>query len=206
MKKYFAILIALLMIFVSVAAKPAAAISAPEFPFCLNPQGTVVASYKEGSHGIVAYSTAFSGSDVVYKLANSNVMQCFCDTSGNGIQTNWLKAAGASEDDIKSMQAQNWTYVPNGSAWGLEDVPYFAKNSFFNCKPSIGGGSGGDGRSSGSASSASSSSSNDLAGKVLGLAFTGSSEYIFNLWLYGLVATAFGVWMKRFITRKKSSQ
>lgn len=193
-----------------VSANSVYAISAPSFPSCLNPQGTVIASYAEGTHGIVGYSTAYSGSDKVYKVTDSTVLQCFCADDGNGIQTNWFKASELSEDEMKSLEAQGWTYIPSGTPWGLDQGPYFAKNSFFNCKARVDGSSSSTGGGSSSSSSSSSSStgggSNDIAGKVLGLAFTGSSEYIFNMWLYGLVALTFGVWLKRYTTQKKSSQ
>lgn len=198
--------IILLILAMSLVAKPAMAISAPSFPSCLNPHGTVIASYAEGTHGIVGYSTAYSGADKVYQVSEGQVTQCFCGSDGSGIQTNWLNAADLSQDEIKSMEIAGWIYVPSGAPWGLTNDPYMAKNSNYSCLAKIDGSSSGTGGGSSSSSSSSSSTSNDIAGKVLGLAFTGSSEYIFNLWLYGLMATALGVWIKRYILRKKSSQ
>lgn len=189
--------------------KPISAINTPSFPSCLNPQGTVIASYANGNHGIVGYSSALSGTDKVYKLTNETVLQCFCSEDGNGIQTNWLKISDLAEDEIKSLEVQGWIYVPNGAAWGLDNAPYLAKNSNYSCKSSTSGTSSSTGGGSSSSSSSSSSSTgggSDLTSKVLGLAFTGSSEYIYKLWLYGLVALIFGVWIKRYNARKKSSQ
>lgn len=188
----------------------ASAVTVPQFPSCLNPQGSVIASYNSGVHGIVGSSGTFTGADKVYAVDAIRIVQCFCPDNGPAIQTNWLKASDMTDTDVEILKNSGWYFVPNGAAWGLDNAPYLAKNSNYTCKSTANGTSSSTGGGSSSSSSSSSSStggaSNDLGSKVLGLAFTGSSEYIYKLWLYGLVALLLGVWIKRFNARKKSSQ
>lgn len=121
------------------AVVPALALSdieVPNFPSCSSPTGTLKVSYSSGTHGIVG-DGSFVGSDAVYIVGDSNLLQCFCAANGSGIQTNWWKVGSLSPEQIKSLQADGWIYVPTGLAWGLDDTAYFAKNIAFTC----GGGS-----------------------------------------------------------------
>ncbi len=115
---------------------------AEDFPSCLNPQGNVIASYDEGTHGIVGDRGEHQGSDRVYQLdGNAKVLQCFCEDNGRGIQTNWWKADSLSEQDIKNMTHSGWVDIPNGTLWGLDNARYIAKNSGYTCGGlAIGGG------------------------------------------------------------------
>jgi hypothetical protein len=105
----------------------------PNFPSCVSPTGTQVVNYASGIHGIVGESGEFVGSDVVYTVEDSNLTQCFCATSGQGIQTNWWKTGSLSPDQYQLLTKDGWVYVPSGAAWGLQDVPYLAKNSTYSC-------------------------------------------------------------------------
>lgn len=101
---------------------------------CVNPQGEIIADYATGIHGIVGNPNTFTGSDKVYKNKETgDVTQCFCPTNGQGIQTNWIKTNQLSQDEIKQYEAQGWIYIPVGSDWGLDNVPYLAKNSNYTC-------------------------------------------------------------------------
>lgn len=124
-----------------------------DFTSCLTPTGTITSNYTDGTHGIVGEGSRV-GSDTVYLLPNGNSMQCFCSEDGNGIQTNWQKATGLTSDEIKILENQDWIYVPDGSAWGLSDEPYLAKNISYSCKStttttSSGGGGRTDGKTDG---------------------------------------------------------
>lgn len=150
----------------------------PNFTTCVNPQGEVKANYETGTHGIAGKTGSFEGKDVVYKLSDNALTQCFCASDGSGIQTNWLKAEAFSEADIKVLESQGWIYIPNGALWGLNNSPYLAENSDFTCKSSSGG-NGGPGSNSGSSSSSSSSSSgNSGSGGVLGAATSGVGQVL----------------------------
>jgi hypothetical protein len=120
---------------VSAYPQPAFAVTIPSFPSCVNPQGNLKVSYDSGTHGIVAMSDTKTGSDKVFSLdGNNQLMQCFCPENGNGIQTNWLKVSNLSSQDVKDLENQGWTYIGDGSAWGLNEEPYVAKNSDYSCK------------------------------------------------------------------------
>lgn len=186
---------------------------APQYPSCVNPQGELIASYDSGVHGIVGSTHTYIGSDKVYRISQTQTTQCFCDENTNGIQTNWLKTDQLTEDEIRSLELSGWIIVADGSAWGLDEGQYLAKNSNFSCKSSTDSSS----RSTSSSSSSSSSSNgvggteirtvvNNIGGKVLGLASTGSASHIYSLWLYGLSALTAGVflaWVHKHILGKK---
>lgn len=121
---------------------PVFAVEVPQFPSCVAPSGTVIASYDSGIHGIPGSTNQYSGVDTVYALTYENALQCFCPPDGNGIQTKWLKLSEISEEELDSMIKLGWVYIPDGSAWGLSASAYLAKNDSFNCLPS-GGGVGG---------------------------------------------------------------
>ena len=114
-------------------AFPVIAISVPNFPSCQSPTGTLKVSFNTGIHGIVGDSGQYVGSDSVYWVGDSNLIQCFCSTAGAGIQTNWWKQDSLSADQITTLKNLGWFYIPSGSLWGLDDAPYFAQNSNYNC-------------------------------------------------------------------------
>ena len=141
MKRHIAILLVLIFVF-CMAAKPASANitsyssekTTPNFTSCLNPQGTVIADYHDGIHGIAGNQNTFTGSDKVFKDQSTGaVTQCFCPTNGQGMQTNWMKAENFSQDEIKTYESHGWVYIPVGSDWGLDPAPYLAQNNSFSC-------------------------------------------------------------------------
>src|SRR5215210_7466089 len=85
------------------SATSALAVTTPSFPTCINPQGSVKASYSSGTHGIVGSTQEYTGSDSVYTLSDNTIVQCFCPVNGNGIQTDWWKIANLSDTDIKIL-------------------------------------------------------------------------------------------------------
>lgn len=158
MKKLILFLIAFFFTFINVSAS--FAVTLPQFPSCVAPQGSVIANYPNGVHGIVGSSLSYTGSDAVYQINSEQLTQCFCPDSGTGIQTNWLKASGFSQEEIQVLKNDGWFVIPNGALWGLDEGEYLAKNSDFSCKST--------GVSQGA--SGSSSSSGGTGGSVLGAA------------------------------------
>lgn len=196
MKKRIVIFTLLAIVYAMVLV-PADAATTPSFPSCLNPQGTPIASYAEGVHGIPGRSETYNGADTVYKVTDETLIQCFCPEDGDGIQTNWMKASNLSEGEIESYKAAGWIYIPDGSAWGLDQGAYLAKNNNYSCRGGIGGAnSSRKHRSSKKSTSSPSSAGAAVLGQVLGLASTGSLESLYNLWLVGLIALTTGVWLK----------
>jgi len=108
----------------------------PVFPSCLNPQGKLIAQYSSGTHGVPGMNQTFTGSDSVYTLSSSSVIQCLCPENGQGIQTNWMKASDLSQAEISILEKQGWVYITNGLVWGLDDGPYMAQNTNFSCPSS----------------------------------------------------------------------
>jgi hypothetical protein len=123
------------------------AIDVPSFPSCVSINGTLKVSYDSGIHGIVGDPSVHQGSDKVYLVGDSNLTQCFCSETGAGIQTNWWKVSSLNQDQIDQLTKQGWTYIPSGSAWGLDDSAYMAQNSSYSCNSSNNGGGGNDGGS-----------------------------------------------------------
>lgn len=109
------------------------AVNDPQFPTCLNPQGTIIVNYDSGTHGIPGDATAYSGKDTVYQVTSTTVMQCFCSDGGAGIQTNWWKVGSLSEDQIQTLKNLGWIFIPSGAPWGLADTSYMAMNSNYSC-------------------------------------------------------------------------
>lgn len=183
------------------------AVTMPTFPTCLNPQGSLAVKYTEGTHGVPGDETSYTGYDAVYTLTEDTVMQCMCPESGNGIQTNWWRTPHLDQEEIDSLVQQGWINIPNGSAWGLEDDPYLAKNSSYSCIGGKGGG-GGNGGSSSSESSSSSSSSSSSGGQgggeitaqavshILGLASTGNSATLYVLFITGISLLLSGFYIR----------
>ncbi len=145
-----------LVLLLAFSAAPARAIDIPNFPSCTSPTGSDKVSYDSGIHGIVGESGEYVGSDIVYTVSATQLTQCFCAASKSGVQTNWWKQDSLSQEQIGSLTSQGWILIPDGSAWGLDPIPYLAKNSNFSC-----GGSNG--------------------GQVLGLAATGNSTLLYAL-------------------------
>lgn len=167
---------------------PAYAVEVPNFPSCLSPQGTLRVFYPNGTHGIVGSSQEYIGSDAVYDLSESTLLQCFCSVDGVGIQTNWWNASSLSEEQVEILKKDGWFYVPNGSLWGLVADPFVAKNVSYSCRntPAPSASSSSSSSSSNSSSSSSNSSSNS-EGEVLGLAATGDSLILLGLAILALL-------------------
>ncbi len=199
--KKLSLLIVLVAILLSVSFHDAFAVTLPTFPTCANPQGQVVASFDSGTHGVPGNTNTFTGKDTVFSLSDDTLMQCLCADNGDGIQTNWLDAAGMSQGDINVLVAQGWIYIPNGAAWGLKNDPYLAQNVGFACTPpQVGGGAGhGDGRSDGRSDGHSSApailAASIGSGQILGLASTGNSLFILTVILSGLVSLSLGFFL-----------
>lgn len=156
----------------------ATALTTQSFPSCVNPQGSVKASYTSGTHGIVGDTRTFNGSDTVYTLTDSTLLQCFCPDNGQGIQTNWWKVPGITESEKNYYGALGWIYVPTGAPWGLEDTPYLAKNNSFVCGGGIGGGE-------------------VLGASTIGLAATGNTTYILRIAGIGLLSLSLAYLLKK---------
>lgn len=113
------------------ASSRASAYSIPSFPGCDTPTGSVIASYNSGIHGIAGGSSD-TGKDSVYEVNDQEVLQCLCSGS-TGVQTNWWKLPGLTLSEIQDLEKQGWVYIPSGSVWGLDDVPYMAFNVNGSC-------------------------------------------------------------------------
>ncbi len=166
-----------------------AQLSYPNFPSCLNPNGTVKVSYDNGSHGVPGDSGNYTGKDVVYSNSDGNYTQCLCTSNGDGIQTNWWKTGSITEEETNLLKADGWLFIPDGSLWGLEKSSYMAKNSRYACS------SGGTGGGNSNNNSGSSNSSNGTVlgtstrfGQVLGLATTGTLPVVIAYIALGVIA------------------
>ncbi len=109
-------------------------VTTPSFPSCSNPEGSVVATYNSGVHGIPGDLTTHTGKDTVYNLSADTLTQCFCSENADGIQTNWWKVSSLDFDEVEYLQNLGWIYIPNGADWGLKEAPYMAFNQSFSCK------------------------------------------------------------------------
>jgi hypothetical protein len=170
MKLKFSFVVA--FIFFMFSCDFAFAVTAPNFPTCTNPQGTLVVSYDSGTHG-VAGGNSYTGSDKVYKIDENSLVQCMCTTDGKGIQTNWWKASSLDETQITTLKSEDWIYIPTGSVWGLDQDAYLAKNIGYSCISDSGTGGG-------------------SIGQVLGLAFTGNIKVIYSIFILGLLFLIYG--------------
>ncbi len=150
----------------------------PSFPSCLTPSGQVIASYDSGSHGIVGIPGEHLGSDRVYKVNDTNFIQCYCSSDGSGIGTDWWDASALSAADLSFYEKTGWTYVASGSTWGLASSPFLARNTSYRCS--------GETVLGGSSEEASSS------GQVLGLAATGNTLELLILYFAGLFLVTLG--------------
>lgn len=147
----------------------------PDFPGCTSPSGTPKVIYNSGTHGIVGQGEV-SGSDAVYFVGDSNIMQCYCSVDGRGIQTNWWKFSSLSHRQIDSLKKLGWIYVPDGQAWGLEKAPYLARNISYSCAVSgVGGSSGSNGGTGGPGSAPVCDSAKPQAPTLLSVSRRGGS-------------------------------
>lgn len=176
----FAILVAFLT-----AKSPSYAVSTVDEVSCVNPTGTIKVNYESGTHGIVGSLDLYSGKDTVYSIKEDQLMQCFCEENGTGIQTNWKRVASLDSDEAKILKSEGYISVPSGSAWGLEDKPYVAKNIGYTCKSSSTNGTSFVESSKGSAPS---------------LAATGNIITIISFFVVGILFTSLG-----FTLRKRSN-
>ena len=170
---------------------------ASDFTSCVVPTGDVIASYADGTHGIVGVGSRI-GKDVVYS-AEGGAMQCFCGSDGAGLQTNWMKIVDLTSDQVKVYQSQGWIYVPSGQAWGLSDEPYLAQNINFSCPGSST--SGGDGKTDGRTDGRTDGKS-DGRGSIVqaahgtSLASTGNMLFIVEIFSVGVILTATGLFLR----------
>lgn len=162
MLKRFLIILVIILFAITVGVSKSFALTSPDFPACTSPSGTLRVEYNEGTHGVVGNSSEFKGKDTVYTINESQTLQCLCTSDGQGIQTNWWKIPSLTGSEIQVLKNSGWYYVPNGALWGLDDVPYMAKNNNYTCVGGLGGIGG---------------------GSVLGLAMTGKIARLF----YGLI-------------------
>lgn len=169
-----------LVIVLIASATKADAVTSPSFPSCLSPQGTKKVEYLEGTHGVPGRYTENRGSDRVYSLTDSTLLQCLCRDDGSGVQTSWWKISSLTEDEINELRRLGWVYVPDGQLWGLDASAYMALNSDYSCN-----GQGGQ--------ILATSTSN-----VLGLAATGDKLPIWYLTAVGLTAIVGGRALRRF--------
>lgn len=185
LKYYFGITVAIITFLMGASGAHAA--QEPTFSSCLAPTGTIKAQYTSGPHGIVGDDTIRHGADTVYNISGDALVQCFCADDGTGIQTNWWKIAGLSDEEIDEMKIKGWIYVPDGAAWGLDNSPYLAKNISYSCKSTSTGGS---------SSNNSGSSSSTPSESVLGLASTGNLPTVLGILVTGSLSTALGLVLK----------
>lgn len=135
---YYPAIFVLALAAIILATSKASAYDVPSFPSCTNPDGlTITSSYPDGVHGIIGDYSVHTGSDTVYQVSDTTVMQCFCDQNHNGIQTNWWKVSDLSQDEISALENEGWTLASNGADWGLDQGPYLAKNTTYDCSACV---------------------------------------------------------------------
>lgn len=189
-------LVASLLLFITYLLSPMSvlAVTTPSFPSCLNPQGSLKASYANGVHGIAGSSNTYTGQDTVYQINDSQVLQCFCDNTGAGIQTNWLKVSQLSDNDIQILENDGWILIPNGALWGLDPVAYLAKNVPFSCQGSNSGGGSSNG------TSATNNPINAATQGVLAAATfagTGNTAVTISFLSIGITSLALAIYLKK---------
>lgn len=180
------IVISLIVIFLSAYVGSANAATTPSFPVCANPQGEVISSYSNGIHGVAGDSKPYSGSDTVYRVSENNATQCLCASDGTGIQTNWWKVSELTQEEISVLTNQGWILIPDGSAWGLDQGQYLARNSNFSC-----GGSGGT--SSSSENKVGGASAESISSGIFSLANTGNMVFILTVFTLGIMLLGTGL-------------
>ena len=184
-RKFFIII--LLLILFCLNPKQARAFTIPEFPSCEYPEGTLKVHYDDGIHGIPGDTREHRGIDDVYRITESTLLQCFCPPDGIGIETNWWKFTGLTQENIETLKWLGWTYIPNGTLWGLDNTPYLAISRKYICG-GIGGG--------------------DVLGISTGPEFdfasTGNTSSIYALSSLGSILLAAGLFLRK--TNKKNQQ
>ena len=161
------------------------AVVTPSFPSCLAPQGTKNVEYLDGTHGVPGQYGENRGSDRVYSLTDTTLLQCLCREDGSGIQTNWWKVSSLTEDEINEFRRLGWVYVPDGQLWGLDASAYMALNTDYACTAQGG-------------QILATSTSN-----VLGLAATGDKLPIWYLTPVGVTALVGGRMLRHFTENPK---
>lgn len=125
--------LAIFTFILTVSALTATGVKA-SFPSCSNPQGDLKVHYDSGQHGIVGESGTRSGVDDVYFVDSyDQLLQCFCGSEGEGIQTDWLYAGEIDLTQIENYINSGWILVANGADWGLIEGQYLARNSSYIC-------------------------------------------------------------------------
>lgn len=192
------------IVFFVLSFKRVRAVTAPDFPACANPRGSLIISYENGVHGIVGSSAQYIGEDAVYRLDDTRYLQCFCAVDGQGIQTNWWRISSMNQNQIESFKKLGWHFVPDGSVWGLDSDPFMATNANYDCGQaptstptrsssdsggSYSGADSGVGGPNGEVLGASTS--------ILGLAATGKSVIVLSFLIAGLVFIIAGQVIRR---------
>ena len=79
MFKHFLTNLAVFLFIFTVSVQSAfAAVSAPDFPACSAPTGSLKVQYNDGTHGVIGNSAEFKGKDTVYSVNQNQVLQCLC--------------------------------------------------------------------------------------------------------------------------------
>ncbi len=122
----------LALILASIAfGKARATPTAPDFHSCdyLQALGNGDKAHYEGGTHQIAGGRLLEGSDDVYSANGGNATQCFCPTTGVGIQTNWMKTETAPDE--------SWESIGNGTYWNLDDANYYYLNLNWECNKVI---------------------------------------------------------------------
>lgn len=164
------------------------------FPSCIAPTGNRIANYDNGTHGIPGVGSKI-GKDAVYSQGEGNAMQCFCGTDGSGTQTNWLNASNLTQDEIKILENDGWIFIPDGSAWGLSQGAYLAKNIGYSCSSTTTSG-GGDGRTDGLTDGRSDGRGSIVQAASGSLASTGNLLFIAEIFGLGVLLSMIGLVMR----------
>ncbi|HSA83531.1 MAG TPA: hypothetical protein VLF20_01440 [Patescibacteria group bacterium] len=114
--RHILVSIVFLFVFLFAFIGSVSAIVFPDFGSCLNPRIAASQVNSGTNHGVVGSSTAYSGTDSIYRLSDGNVLQCLCQDNGDGIQTIWFRASSMTQEDSAYLLANGWIYVPTGSA------------------------------------------------------------------------------------------
>lgn len=183
-----------------VFSKISYATASQNFPTCLAPQGRVVADFADGTHGIVGLGSK-DGHDTVYSLEGGNVLQCLCATDGRGIETDWMIVGNLTPDQIKIYENEGWIYVPDGSAWGLSEGPYLAKNTSYSCNTSTTN-SGGQGQEPNNPTDGRTDGKSDgvsivQASTGTSLASTGNIFFVLSILTSGLIFSLLGFYLRK---------
>lgn len=188
------------------SVSPVFAVDVPSFPTCPNPSGVQIASYADGTHGIPGRVEVFTGSDNVFRIDESRVVQCYCAPDGNGIQTNWWKVSSLTSEEKAELVKQGWIYIPDGSVWGLNQGDWMAQNFTLSCGDK-GGGSSSNSNSSSSSTSTTTTIVNTITNvipQILGFADTGRQRFYRGVISFaGITFISFGILILAFNLKEK---